>query len=151
MTPAEGEGEAFIAHRKLSPDRKSQSITKTSKKRQPSLAAIAPHKPPPPPPKHPPTSITNDSEKHPLAAKQTSISNVKNPIRPPPPPLATPKPIATQNSNQPVQLQDLTNPNLRPSFELAPGWVSVWSKSQKRWYFFNGKTNKSVWEWPPPV
>jgi hypothetical protein len=28
--------------------------------------------------------------------------------------------------------------------------MCVWSKSQKRWYFFDTKTNKSVWQWPPP-
>jgi hypothetical protein len=27
--------------------------------------------------------------------------------------------------------------------------MCVWSKSQKRWYFFDTKTNKSVWKWPP--
>jgi hypothetical protein len=33
--------------------------------------------------------------------------------------------------------------------DLPPGWICVWSKSQKRWYFFDTKTNKSVWKWPP--
>jgi hypothetical protein len=34
--------------------------------------------------------------------------------------------------------------------DLPAGWMCVWSKSQQRWYFFDTKTNKSVWQWPPP-
>jgi WW domain len=44
---------------------------------------------------------------------------------------------------------DLDSPDVRPDVNLPPGWISVWSKSQKRWYFFDTKTNKSVWKWPP--
>ena len=29
---------------------------------------------------------------------------------------------------------------------LPPEWVVVWSRSNKRWYFFDQKRNKSVWE-----
>jgi hypothetical protein len=44
---------------------------------------------------------------------------------------------------------ELENPDVRPAVELPTGWMSVWSKSKKRWYFFDQKTNKSVWNWPP--
>ena len=44
----------------------------------------------------------------------------------------------------------LQNPNVKPNISLYPGWVTNWSRSQKRWYFFDTRTNKSVWEWPPP-
>lgn len=37
----------------------------------------------------------------------------------------------------------------KPDVALPTGWMCVWSKSQKRWYFFDTKTNKSVWNWPP--
>jgi WW domain len=39
--------------------------------------------------------------------------------------------------------------SIKPCVELPSGWMCVWSKSQKRWYFFDTKTNKSVWKWPP--
>jgi len=42
------------------------------------------------------------------------------------------------------------NPNAKPNIKLPDGWICVWSKSQKKWYYFDKKTNKSVWEWPPP-
>jgi len=45
---------------------------------------------------------------------------------------------------------DAQSPHIKPEVNLPPGWISVWSKSQKRWYFFDTKTNKSVWQWPPP-
>ena len=54
--------------------------------------------------------------------------------------LSTPEPAAV----------DLQNPSAKPAINLPQGWMCVWSKSQKRWYFFDTKTNKSVWEWPPP-
>lgn len=45
---------------------------------------------------------------------------------------------------------ELQNPDKKPIVDLPSGWMCVWSKSQRRWYFFDTKTNKSVWEWPPP-
>jgi hypothetical protein len=39
--------------------------------------------------------------------------------------------------------------SIKPCVELPSGWMCVWSKSQKRWYFFDMKTIKSVWKWPP--
>lgn len=44
---------------------------------------------------------------------------------------------------------DLQNPSQKPAIDLPTGWMCVWSKSQKRWYFFDTRSNKSVWEWPP--
>ena len=44
---------------------------------------------------------------------------------------------------------DLESPDIKPAVDLPTGWICVWSKSQKRWYFFDTKTNKSVWTWPP--
>ncbi len=46
--------------------------------------------------------------------------------------------------------KQLQTPDEKPKVDLPPGWMCVWSKSQKRWYFFDTRTNKSVWEWPPP-
>jgi len=45
---------------------------------------------------------------------------------------------------------DMQSPDKKPIVDLPEGWICVWSKSQKRWYFFNTKNNKSVWQWPPP-
>jgi hypothetical protein len=44
---------------------------------------------------------------------------------------------------------DLQSADKKPNVDLPPGWMTVWSKSQKRWYFFCTKTNTSVWQWPP--
>jgi hypothetical protein len=49
----------------------------------------------------------------------------------------------------PLSDLDLESPDVKPKVDLPPGWICVWSKSQKRWYFFDTKTNKSVWKWPP--
>jgi hypothetical protein len=49
----------------------------------------------------------------------------------------------------PLSDLDLESPDVKPKVDLLPGWICVWSKSQKRWYFFDTKTNKSVWKWPP--
>lgn len=49
----------------------------------------------------------------------------------------------------PLSDLDLECADVKPKVELPPGWICVWSKSQKRWYFFDTKTNKSVWKWPP--
>lgn len=44
---------------------------------------------------------------------------------------------------------DLLNPDKKPDVDLPTGWLVEWSKSQQRWYFFDTRTNKSVWNWPP--
>jgi hypothetical protein len=55
-----------------------------------------------------------------------------------------------QKQQQQQQQHDITtelhNPDAKPTFKLPDGWECFWSKSQKRWYFFDTKTNKSVWD-----
>jgi len=56
-----------------------------------------------------------------------------------------------QQQQQPEQHQQdiatqLQNPGVKPKIKLLEGWIFCWSKSQKRWYFFDTKTNKSVWD-----
>jgi WW domain len=46
---------------------------------------------------------------------------------------------------------EIQSPDRKPNVELPPDWIVSWSRSQQRWYYFNKKTNKSVWEWPPPT
>jgi len=40
---------------------------------------------------------------------------------------------------------NLQSPHHKPNIHQPSGWMCVGSKSQKRWYFFDTKTNKSVW------
>jgi len=85
-----------------------------------------------------------------------------NHTKPPPPPPPNQKQGAMLNSPKPTiqaknQLQkplpppkDAQSPNVKPKVNLPPGWICVFSKSQRRWYYFDQRTNVSVWEWPPP-
>ena len=41
----------------------------------------------------------------------------------------------------------LTNEKVKPRLNMPAGWVIVWSKSNHRWYFFDTKNNKSLWEY----
>ena len=69
------------------------------------------------------------------------------PARPPPPPSKQ----STQNDkHHSPSTPDLQSPDKKPNVNLPAGWICTWSKSQRRWYFFNTKNNKSVWQWPPP-
>lgn len=56
----------------------------------------------------------------------------------------------TDNTTQQQQEEnlstDLENPEMKPRDKLPEGWACIWSKSQKRWYFFHNRTNKSVWD-----
>ena len=36
--------------------------------------------------------------------------------------------------------------SVKPAVALPANWLVVWSKSNKRWYFFDTKRNSSVWE-----
>lgn len=45
---------------------------------------------------------------------------------------------------------DVQSQDNKPNVNLPPDWIVSWSRSQQRWYYFNKKTNKSLWEWPPP-
>ena len=56
----------------------------------------------------------------------------------------------TDNTTQQQQEEnlstDLENPEMEPRDKLPEGWACIWSKSQRRWYFFHNRTNKSVWD-----
>ncbi len=70
---------------------------------------------------------------------------------------SAPPSLAESNTTISEQLQQLEssvvlildNEHVKPNVELLPGWICVWSKSKQRWYFFDTKTNRSVWNWPP--
>jgi hypothetical protein len=111
-------------------------------------------KPPPPPPRPPPRP---PAEKRP-ASSETKFGVAKPPA-PKSAPVEKPKPVernlstdetANVTDQNEKQAADLQSPDSKPEVDLPPGWMCVWSKSQKRWYFFDTKTNKSVWQWPPP-
>mmetsp|Transcript_10995 Transcript_10995/g.31870 ORF Transcript_10995/g.31870 Transcript_10995/m.31870 type:complete len:1231 (+) Transcript_10995:250-3942(+) len=134
---------------------------------------IAPPHPPPPPPRRqplatPPPPPPKGPKKHPRPPPPpppSGTSNLKRPPPPPnqatsgspkpPPPTKAPPPPAkpVHQARRPSMIQegslDLQTPDVKPKVNLPPGWMCVWSKSQKRWYFFNTKNNKSVWQWPP--
>lgn len=88
---------------------------------------ITDHRPPPPKPTQPAVSKQNNNK----------------------PPAPSPAP-APEVSLEPSPAPPYQNPNKRPNIKLPDGWICVWSKSKKKWYFFDKETNKSVWEWPPP-
>lgn len=115
--------------------------------------------PPPPPPRAPP---------RPPVEKRLTPSQVKPPTRGPNPPAPESSPAekspntmakgasssteATEKAVDQIEKAGpgVQSPDAKPNVDLPPGWMSVWSKSQKRWYFFDTKTNKSVCQWPPP-
>jgi hypothetical protein len=106
-------------------------------------------KPPPPPPRPPP---------RPPAEKRPASGDSELCVTKPPAPKFTPveKPKPGERNLSMDEAANVTDQNekkaadLQPKVDLPPGWMCVWSKSQKRWYFFDTKTNKSVWQWPPP-
>ena len=136
---------------------KTPSPSPSSQENAPSSPAAPPppetkKKPPPPPPsskKPAPPPPRPDSEKLPPDGKM----NAGQGTEPPRPDLEKQpldgKMVVTGSATEPptVNLQD---PSVKPAINLPQRWMCVWSKSQKRWYFFDTKTNKSVWEWPPP-
>ncbi len=112
------------------------------------------HNPPPPSkPKLPPTtkqlqhSVPSTSSTNTSDGKQKQMQQVPTPTKPAL--NANLKPVPNQ-SHKPPPPRDTLNPSAKPNINLPPGWICVWSKSQRRWYYFNSRTNKSVWEWPPP-
>jgi hypothetical protein len=130
-------------------------------------------RPPPPPTQQAPpsTAIAKPPPLQPPTAKVPPVPPPRpqqNPPAPKPANLKPPPPQAQAQTQAQVQLQpqqqkrpsvvvppppptiDMQSPDKRPKVDLPPGWMCVWSKSQNRWYFFDTKTNKSVWEWPPP-
>jgi len=169
-SPIEGEGEAaFTGKRPGSPPRNRSEFKKRDADqhlvpKEVKRAKISggegaesrkpPPRPPPPPTKQPPPP--------PPPQKRPSKTAGGNKIVPPPPPPGqTQKPPppkrmnsreeTTQNTTtESVQSSeasstDLQNPNEKPKITLPEFWICVWSKSQKRWYFFDTRTNKSVW------
>jgi hypothetical protein len=108
---------------------------------------------------NPTSSIVTKPNVPPLVAHDRS--------KPPPPP-TTPHP--TQLEKRPDQARysassetdsllsfeglvkaNMQDPNNKPDIKLPPEWMLVWSKSKKRWYYFDRQTQASVWEWPPPA
>lgn len=119
---------------------------------------------PPPPP--PPSALATrpPNPKDPSVAKSHKAPDQAS-RKPAPPKRQNSEESSSTNANtQPQQTQpnkhqinantylaaQLQSPDEKPKVDLPEGWMCVWSKSQKRWYFFDTKTNKSVWEWPPP-
>lgn len=126
-----------------------------------------PPRPPPPPAKQPPPP-PHSQNKRPLKTAgghkfvpppppgQKPMPQKPPPSHKPPPPKrmkskeeipqSTTNP-AVHSSSEAAQANntDLQNPSEKPRIALPEFWICVWSKSQKRWYFFNTSTNKSVW------
>uniref|UniRef100_A0A7S2KH20 WW domain-containing protein n=1 Tax=Leptocylindrus danicus TaxID=163516 RepID=A0A7S2KH20_9STRA len=136
---------------KGSPTPSNQSRKKTSPRQQHRKGEDAP-KLPCPPAVH---------ERKPPAPAKKEKPPAPTKVEKPPAPAKIEKPPAPSRLDDPSKMRklqqqpnppppDLQNPNVKPNVNLAPGWITVWSKSQKRWYFFDTKTNKSVWQWPPP-
>mmetsp|Transcript_31243 Transcript_31243/g.75194 ORF Transcript_31243/g.75194 Transcript_31243/m.75194 type:complete len:1234 (+) Transcript_31243:200-3901(+) len=167
-------------HAKPSPPTRRSSLPAPPPPRRSSLPAppSQPGKPPskkplpppprPPPPKPPPANKPAGQHSRP-PPPQASPSPSPSTTKPPPPirhNSAPPKFPSIQQQGRPNQGEppqgekkvsppakpalDLQSPEKKPNVNLPPGWMCVWSKSQKRWYFFDTKTNKSVWQWPPP-
>ena len=108
-------------------------IGKPVEKRKPPPPPSAQQKRPPPP--------------RPGIEKQTSDSKTSGAAPPPRPRLEKKPSDGKMGGSAPgadATAVDLQNPNVKPAINLPEGWMCVWSKSQKRWYFFSTKTNKSV-------
>ena len=118
-----------------------------------------------PPPLPPPPGSNAPPPPPPPSQQQGAKGKVPPPpqkmARPPPPVRTTSGSSVTSTSSatsstgalsSPISptAVELQRPDVKPSVDLPPGWMCVWSKSQKRWYFFNTKNNQSVWQWPPP-
>lgn len=99
--------------------------------------------PPPPPSRKPPPPPPAEKRPRPIPP-QPQAEKPPKPSNPPPPK------HGPQKARPPPAPPDMQIPDKKPQVDLPPGWICVWSKSQKRWYFFDTKTNKSVWQWPPP-
>jgi outer membrane biosynthesis protein TonB len=115
--------------------------------------------PPPPPPKGKQHPINRPKPPPPSKPTQGQPPPSNSKRIQPPPPQKSPKSnsvvdtISREKQQSPTVSQkskDSQNPSDKPKINLPPGWISVWSKSQQRWYYFDQRTNKSVWEWPPP-
>ena len=142
----------------------------------PKTKVAAPPKPPPAPPRTPLPSAPKTPVPKPPTERRASI----NAERPPPPKPAgqtarpatatklsiAPPSVVQQRPPPPKPKVSLAkteqqfpsfglatavqSPDNKPEVDLPVGWICAWSKSQKRWYFFDQRTNTSVWQWPPP-
>jgi hypothetical protein len=139
-----------LRDRKGPPVKKSKADEPPTKPPPPPPPKGTPRKRPPPPrPKPPPPP---SGERH-LSGNESATGDTSTSS-----PVSKPAAIPWQGSsssskdhNKPSSAQtDLQNPDDKPKVDLPSGWMCVWSKSQNRWYFFDTKTNRSVWEWPPP-
>lgn len=140
-------------------------------------ATLKQHPPPPPPPPRPlktgdnlASPYTKGTNAHESSSPQTRPQHPPSkPAQPSPLQSGMAKPAPPKRNNieelqppqhqaQPAKTQapavsdalnaaQLQNPDVKPQVSLPPGWICAWSKSQKRWYFFNTNTNKSVWEY----
>jgi hypothetical protein len=82
------------------------------------------------------------------ASAQTDSTSSDGAMNVNPPNVQPSKPKSTTLSHPPPSTSlDLESPYSRPNVELPSGWMCVWSKSQKRWYFFDTKSNRSVWKY----
>lgn len=136
------------------------AATKSLKPVPPPPPKSKPKPPPPKPPSHAKTFVetsgtppifkkierSGSNESASSGSSSTSEWSAKTPVTI----QETKKPTAqVESAASEAAKNDLENPDLKPDVVLPPGWLTVWSKSQKRWYFFDTKANKSVWQWPP--
>lgn len=107
-----------------------------------------------PPPGGPPTSQKTTATSKKLQVAEDTFQKSKPHSAPPPiPKIATiskKAPIIPNASAVVEPASETQSPDKEPAVNLPPGWMAVWSKSQKRWYYFDTKTKRSVWQWPPP-
>ena len=115
-----------------------------------------------------PTSSLNIKPASPILIKPiVQLPMTHERCKPPPPP-ETPHTAQTQQlpgqahdfvTSQVASLVDqegptksnMQDPDNKPDVKLPAEWMLVWSRSKKRWYYFDKRTNASVWEWPPPT
>lgn len=116
------------------------------------------HKPPPPK-SSPNTPLKDASQKTFVSPRPPAPSSIKPPPpsaqkpKPPPPSsdLKTPDSLPQKDKRpKPPLGYEAEDPNVKPKVDLPDGWISVYSNSKQKWYYFDKKANKSVWEWPPP-
>ena len=113
-------------------------------------------KPPPPrkmPAPPPPSKPSHPAKQHPTVSEASSFDSHETPDVTPRQQQHQEQQVVHQIKRPPTISEaglDLQTPDVKPNVNLPPGWMCVWSKSQKRWYFFNTQNNKSVWQWPPP-
>ena len=117
--------------------RKSTSGPHHSQEKQPSKTT---QKPPAPPSRR----LSKDGDSHPQPAARPHQGVKPAPPNRQPSNDSLPSGTSSANLNTCTEAQ-LQNPHEKPNVNLPEGFLCVWSKSQKRWYFFDKSTNKSVW------